>query len=414
MKLNEHVNVKCFEEKILLCNQDTGALCQITSGAWKLVEDFLDKNENVEQYADRFDADDEIQFVKGFLTNLKDRKYLIDKSEYQRDIKIYWDITDMCNLNCIHCSANACMGKEKKDITPRSLVIAKQVLKINPERIILSGGEPLMHPGLKEIVNYIRGGFDKTLTLMTNGTLITKEMAEFIALHFDSVDVSLDGYDEETCSYIRGKGVFARAIKGIELLQAAGMKKISASMLVTPKTFESIEMFNRLCEKYELHPVIRSLTPSGRAQNHLKELELPPNWDNRSEEAEKEFVKEYIRNKKIPATCSATFSTFQINKDGDIYPCQIMDDKRFLLGNICEIENIEEYVYQRTFVDGQGYKEFSKYLPEHLSGCSKCEANVFCHACPGNAFLKNVSNYTLEDCQRKRKLYRGFFVSCGE
>lgn len=47
---------------------------------------------------------------------------------------------------------------------------------------------------------------------MTNGTLINEENASKLAKQFFSIDISLDGVDEENCAKIRGKHVFGKVI----------------------------------------------------------------------------------------------------------------------------------------------------------------------------------------------------------
>ena len=52
---------------------------------------------------------------------------------------------------------------------------------------------------------------------MTNGTLITPKNVKEIVSQIDSIDISLDGADEESCAVIRGKGVFEKVVSSIKL-----------------------------------------------------------------------------------------------------------------------------------------------------------------------------------------------------
>ena len=62
---------------------------------------------------------------------------------------------------------------------------------------------------------------------MTNGTLITPKNVKEIVSQIDSIDISLDGADEESCAVIRGKGVFEKVVSSIKLLQSHGFSKIT-------------------------------------------------------------------------------------------------------------------------------------------------------------------------------------------
>ncbi len=89
------------------------------------------------------------------------------------------------------------------------------------------------------------------ITLTTNGTLITPEIAKGIAdipynkLHFN---VSIDGFEEVNDS-IRGKGVFKKALQGIENIRradsAAGnpVRKIVINTIVHNRNLEDIPKF---------------------------------------------------------------------------------------------------------------------------------------------------------------------------
>lgn len=52
---------------------------------------------------------------------------------------------------------------------------------------------------------------------MTNGTLIIPKNVEEIVSQIDSLDISLDGADEESCAVIRGKGVFEKVVSSIKV-----------------------------------------------------------------------------------------------------------------------------------------------------------------------------------------------------
>ena len=50
---------------------------------------------------------------------------------------------------------------------------------------------------------------------MTNGTLFNSQNITPIIEKVNNIDISLDGADEESCSVIRGKGVFDRVVNNI-------------------------------------------------------------------------------------------------------------------------------------------------------------------------------------------------------
>jgi MoaA/NifB/PqqE/SkfB family radical SAM enzyme len=94
-------------------------------------------------------------------------------------------------------------------------------------RLLLSGGEPLLHPHFWEINEMLRDYLFRSV-LLSNGTLITKETARKLRVH--EVQVSLDGTREGHDS-IRGEGTFEKAIRAIDELQKVNIELSVATMI---------------------------------------------------------------------------------------------------------------------------------------------------------------------------------------
>ncbi len=96
-------------------------------------------------------------------------------------------VTEKCNMGCLYCQANA--GTDKKNMTePIAIATVNRAFELNYNRIIfeLSGGEPLLNFNLiHRIVREIEEkssvfGKSTIIALVTNGTLLTQRIAEFI------------------------------------------------------------------------------------------------------------------------------------------------------------------------------------------------------------------------------------------
>jgi len=88
--------------------------------------------------------------------------------------------------------------------------------------INITGGEPLLRRDLFTILDEARRqSFD--CSLLTNGTLVTNDIAKtLVELKISGVQVSMEG-PEEIHDSIRGKGSFAASASGIEYLVDAGL-----------------------------------------------------------------------------------------------------------------------------------------------------------------------------------------------
>lgn len=127
-----------------------------------------------------------------------------------------WEITDFCNLNCIHCY------HERGESVRISIESAEQTLKklktLGTTHIHFLGGEPLMVPNIIDILALAKKlGFMTTIN--TNGTRIDDNFAqELLKTKVDFIMISMDGASKEVNDSIRGKGVYEKVLNAINCL----------------------------------------------------------------------------------------------------------------------------------------------------------------------------------------------------
>jgi AdoMet-dependent heme synthase len=143
----------------------------------------------------------------------------------QKPRLIFWELTKGCNLRCIHCRASATELSSPSDLpTQAARDIIDQIAEVSSPILVLSGGEPLFRSDIFQLARY---GTDKGLrvALATNGTLVTKQVAEnIVASGVKRVAISLDGADAATHDMFRGiPGAFDAAITGFRNLKDLGM-----------------------------------------------------------------------------------------------------------------------------------------------------------------------------------------------
>ena len=142
------------------------------------------------------------------------------------------DITNTCNLRCKYCYHFTGPGDVKEDLsTDEWLGFFEELGRCAVMDVCIAGGEPFFREDLKEIID----GVEKNrmrFKLLSNGTLITDEIASYIAStrRCDSIQVSIDGGSPETHDMSRGKGNFDRAVIGINVLRR---HKIPVTVRVT-------------------------------------------------------------------------------------------------------------------------------------------------------------------------------------
>ena len=151
----------------------------------------------------------------------------------------YLYLSASCNLRCRHCWITPVYSAGKplpgKTIDPSALrdtVTEAKTLGLSSAK--LTGGEPMLHPQFKEVVEILTAE-GLSMNMETNGTLMTREMAQFLKERskVGFVSVSLDSPVPAEHDAFRGvKGAFDAAIRGLDFLVEAGYTNCQVIMAV--------------------------------------------------------------------------------------------------------------------------------------------------------------------------------------
>jgi len=197
--------------------------------------------------------------------------HLLQFSKDKRPV-VVWNITQRCNLKCVHCYAHA---KDKVFENELSTDEGKRLLDdladFGVPVILFSGGEPLVRKDLPELAAYaVQKGMRAVIS--TNGTLISPKMARTLKeIGLSYVGISLDGMEAINDRFRGIKGAFKSALEGIKNCQAAGIKVglrftiNKANVAEIPAIFDLLEEMNipRVCFYH--------LVYAGRGSNLVEE-----------------------------------------------------------------------------------------------------------------------------------------------
>jgi SynChlorMet cassette radical SAM/SPASM protein ScmF len=151
----------------------------------------------------------------------------------------YLYLSNSCNLACRHCWITPRFVDGRPDpgdvIDVAALCGAVREAKpLGLLRAKLTGGEPLLHPRFRELVDALTTE-GLALSMETNGTLMTADLARHLKreTNVTFISVSLDGADAETHDAFRGvPGAFDVALRGLDNLVAAGYTNCQVIMSV--------------------------------------------------------------------------------------------------------------------------------------------------------------------------------------
>ncbi|MFI3119565.1 MAG: heme d1 biosynthesis radical SAM protein NirJ [Methylococcaceae bacterium] len=138
---------------------------------------------------------------------------------------VIWNLIRRCNLTCKHCyTTSTDINFPNELTTPEIYTVMDDLKAFKVPVLILSGGEPLLHPDIFDISRRAKDmGF--YVALSTNGTKISAaNIDEIASIDYQYIGVSLDGLKDTHDRFRRVQGSFDQALNGIQLCLEKGIK----------------------------------------------------------------------------------------------------------------------------------------------------------------------------------------------
>ncbi|MFQ5656995.1 MAG: radical SAM protein [Candidatus Methylomirabilales bacterium] len=157
-----------------------------------------------------------------------------------------------CNLTCTHCLNSSGPNDPwlKRLDTETVMHSIKEGAELGIKEIYYTGGEPFLH---KDMLLLIAHALEVApTTVLTNGTLITDQVADRLAALAQSspysleIRISIDDVDAEKNDRIRGKGALAKAVRAFRLLHSRSLLPIlTATEILIDELPEGTGMYER-------------------------------------------------------------------------------------------------------------------------------------------------------------------------
>ena len=309
---------------------------------------------------------------------------------------LYLYISESCNLACRHCWISPSYnpghngGKQVELDWVRKAV--REAGPLGLQNVKLTGGEPLLHTGFRELVNFIDGeGLE--IQMETNGTLIDHDLAKFLRRkkHLSFISVSLDGSDDETHERLRRvPGSFKKAVQGIQNLVEQGFQP----QLICTLHKGNISQLNEVIQLAE------NLGCGSVKFNHVQKLGRGEDFAKQQGLKVSDIINIYRRlengyriRSKIPIHFDIPLAFFTIRRllDEDLGRCTIKNILGLLAGgelSLCGIGTlIPEMIFGRIESDAlhdvwchsPGLAQLREKIPDALESiCSLCIHRDLC------------------------------------
>jgi cyclic pyranopterin phosphate synthase len=164
--------------------------------------------------------------------------------------KLRLSVTDRCNMQCIYCmprdmDKNDKTGSNNEAIAKRRWLAKDEVLsyeeflrisqimaQLGIEKIRITGGEPLLRPGVQELVTGLSNiNGIKSISMTTNGLYLGEKADQLKRCGLQSVNISLDTFKAARFEAMCGIDGLHKVLNSIHASENAGLK-IKINMVV--------------------------------------------------------------------------------------------------------------------------------------------------------------------------------------
>ena len=289
--------------------------------------------------------------LKKIYWEINKKYYSLQKSVHTLQ-SISLEITEACNLQCRHCYMNSKQLSNSDLTTKEWKIFIDDLYKYfgNKINIGITGGEPLIKPGVFEIFKHMKKlGFN--INLATNGTLLNEYSINKIKENIFGLSISLDGLINSH-NYLRQSNMYALTIENIKLCKKHKIKYLIIKSAIYKNNINELEYLYKILKDIGINEWhIFAVEPLGRAklnQNELlsqKEYRLLCEFIDRLRSDKKNEIKirfgeegnNFMYNKTCDyckfKLCNAGISSCAILSNGDIVSC-MQTNRDDIQGNI--------------------------------------------------------------------------------
>lgn len=405
MKLNPFIKIYKRGKRICLFNPLTLERFYFKEDEFNDMENSKSFNELVEKEFLVKDDFDEKEYFDRI------REAIIGYDKYPNISLMYLLLTEDCNYDCKYCFI-------EPKIREKNLMMTKEIAKKGIDLYLRNlgsgdyhevwfyGGEPLMNfDVMKFSVEYVRGRLPNVrLTLITNGSLISDDVADFLVKNNINVGLSLDGpkeiNDNYRYFYKTDRGTFDATLLGYKKLKERGLK-LGVSCVVNKYNYDKLEEiteyfikelgfngigFNLMREMNE----DKAPNPREVAKHMIKSFEICHGEGINEDRIGNRRFKSFINKRPWIKDCAGYGNQIVVTPNGKIGTCHAFwPENRYLDLDV----NFNE-----SICNNKNWIEWNNRLAYNLDDCKNCEGISLCGGgCAFSSFMSKGSLYALDE-----------------
>ncbi len=193
------------------------------------------------------------------------------------DLRI--SVTDKCNFRCVYCrSADPENHKPDHELLswPELERIGRILIGLGIQKVRVTGGEPLVRPGVEDFMARLKSLGVRDLSMTTNGHLLADRCDRLIAAGMNRINISLDSLDPAKFEKITRTQSFSKVMAGIDRAQNSLLRPVKINaVLVRGLNDDEVEAFAAFARERDLVMRFIEFMPLDADRHWTRDLVVP-------------------------------------------------------------------------------------------------------------------------------------------
>jgi MoaA/NifB/PqqE/SkfB family radical SAM enzyme len=281
----------------------------------------------------------------------------------------HWEVTNRCNLNCVHCITDSGKPRKNELSLDGALKALEVIVDLGGKVIKFTGGEPLVHPSMFLLLETCNA-MGLQAELLTNGILVDDEIAQRLTSLVSGVGISIDGSRREVHEALRGEGTFERTTNALKALQSR--LPVTVFVTISRANIGGIKSMITQLHSWGVKEIRMSdVVLRGRAVANAERLGLSPEI--------RESLKHTLLETLVPIygelvneniSCDADATTAYLSAEGRMYLCSevALASSAYSFGHILDPELPKKLVKAKQHLTEMARQEccYETIVGEHF------------------------------------------------
>ena len=150
------------------------------------------------------------------------------------DLRI--SLTDLCSLRCTYCmpaEGLPWLTKSARLTDDEFVRLTDLFVRLGVRSVRLTGGEPLVHPTLPDVVARLAALEPRPeISLTTNGVTLDRQARKLAAAGLDRINISVDTLDRHRFAELTRRDRLADVLTGVEAAAASGLAPVKINAVL--------------------------------------------------------------------------------------------------------------------------------------------------------------------------------------